>query len=111
MVVHKSKAYLFTGRPQLDFFDLLTEKWGSVMTRTKSDQSWPYEGYSLVDYTMQLVDGKLFVFGGSHFGSQVGCNVLMTLDLEALECNIFLAHRNRKLTTRALAQGYTRQVG
>jgi hypothetical protein len=33
MVVHNSKAYLFTGRPQLNFFDLVTKKWGSVMTK------------------------------------------------------------------------------
>jgi hypothetical protein len=86
MVAHNSKAYLFTGRPQLDFFDLVTEKWGSVMTKLKGVQNrWPYEGYYVSDYTMQLVDGNLFVFGGTHVGSQVGCNVLMTLDLSTLE--------------------------
>ena len=81
MVVRGTKAYLFTGRPQLDFFDLITEKWGYVMTKMKSGR-WPYEGNSLIDYTMQLADGKLFVFGGSHLGSWVGCNVLMALDLD-----------------------------
>jgi hypothetical protein len=86
MVVRNSKAYLFTGRTQLDTFDLVAEKWGSVTTRMKNGQGcWPYEGNSLIDYTMQLLDAKLYVFGGAHFGSQLGCNILMELDLESLE--------------------------
>jgi len=84
MVVHKSRALLFTGRPQVDFFDLVTENWGSFMTRMKPGESWPYDGPSLLHYTAQLVDGQLYVFGGSHFGSWLGCNVLMKLDLETL---------------------------
>ena len=68
MVVHNSKAHLFTRRPQLDTFDLVTEKWRSVPTKMKSGQGrWPYDGNSLIDYTMQLKDGQLFCFRRESF--------------------------------------------
>lgn len=91
MVVHNDKAYLFTGRPQLDIFDLVAGKWGNLGTTFNADakrigaQRWPYTNQKLTDYTMQLVDEKLYVFGGCHDGSHLGCNVLMVLDLETLE--------------------------
>lgn len=86
MTVYESKAYLFTGRPQLDVFDLVTEEWSTVTTRMKdATTDWPYEGNEANDYTMQLVEGTLYVFGGSHSGSMLGCNVLMALDLSTLQ--------------------------
>ena len=38
MVVHEEqkRAYLFTGRPRLDYFDLVTDTWGSITTTYKS---------------------------------------------------------------------------
>ena len=35
MIVHGDKAYLFTGCPQVDYFDLMTDEWGYIMTTYK----------------------------------------------------------------------------
>lgn len=86
MAVHNDKAYIFNGRPQLDFFDLVNEKWGSVKTRMKAGEGeWPYDGNQLTDYGMHSINGKLFVFGGNHERAHLGCNILMMLDLETLQ--------------------------
>jgi hypothetical protein len=92
MVVHPdSKAYLFTGRPQVDFFDLTTRKWGHIITTYKRDDGrpgagrWPYAGDRLTNYAMQCVDGRLYVFGGTHADSALGCNLFLELDLQTRE--------------------------
>jgi hypothetical protein len=91
MIVHENKAYLFTGRPQIDYFDLVTEKWGSIMTtykRTKSDElhgitnKWPYPEKVVSHAAQQISQGKLYVFGGKHGTTNIGCNLFMELDLE-----------------------------
>lgn len=90
MKICDNKAYLFTGRPELDYYDLLTEKWDSVMTTyvpTAEDRyagvegSWPYPGFRVVEAAVELAHNKLLVFGGTHKGSALGCNLLMELDL------------------------------
>lgn len=82
MVVHDSKAYLFTGRPQIDIFDLVSETWSCRWTAMELESvPWPYTGMTLMDYNMQVFDGCLYVFGGGHGDCQLGCNVLMKLDL------------------------------
>jgi hypothetical protein len=91
MVLHEDKAYLFTGRPKVDYFDLVTEKWGYIMTTytpTGHDESagildnWPYPGSILSDSTQQITRGKLLVFGGAHKNTSIGCNLFMELNLE-----------------------------
>ena len=88
------KAYLFTGRPELDYFDLTTKKWGSIMTKfirndpadTKAGiKSWPYPGSKLTDSTQQIINEKLYVFGGTHGTTNIGCNLFMVLDLRTKE--------------------------
>ena len=90
MKVRDDKAYLFTGRPELDFYDLLAERWSSVMTTyvpTAEDRyagvegDWPYPGFRVVEAAVELAHDKLLVFGGTHKGSALGCNLLMELDL------------------------------
>lgn len=93
MLVHEDKAYLFTGRPDLDYYDLHEKKWGSVRTTyqpTAEDKkagirgSWFYPKYGrgAIDSTQQIVRGKLYVFGGTHDTTSIGCNLFMELDLE-----------------------------
>ncbi|KAJ7470995.1 hypothetical protein FB451DRAFT_1135262 [Mycena latifolia] len=79
MVVHGDSAYLFTGRLELDVFDLRTLTWSTLPT--SFDAAWPYPKNDIVDYAMQCVDGTIFVFGGSHALAHVGCDLLMALDL------------------------------
>ncbi|KAJ6579160.1 hypothetical protein DFH09DRAFT_1260524 [Mycena vulgaris] len=81
MVVDGECAYLFTGRPEVDVFNLRAQKW-SVL-RTTFDGKWPYPDNDITDYAMQSVSGTLYVFGGSHKLSPVGCDLLMALDLAA----------------------------
>jgi hypothetical protein len=87
MAVHANKAYLFAGRPQVDFFDLKTRQWGSIKTEFKRDDgcagagAWPYPDNHLTDYTMQMVDGRMYVFGGSHAKASLGTNLFVVLDL------------------------------
>ncbi|KDR67041.1 hypothetical protein GALMADRAFT_232259 [Galerina marginata CBS 339.88] len=90
---HK-KAYLFTGRPVVDFFDLTTKTWGSITTKFVRTEpadtqagikAWPYPGTQLTDSTQQIIREKLYVFGGTHANTNVGCNLFMVLDLKTKE--------------------------
>ncbi|THH26623.1 hypothetical protein EUX98_g7570 [Antrodiella citrinella] len=87
MRVHegKKRAYLFNSRLQLDFFDLENEQWDSVSTQWSGDaqlQSWPYR--LLVDFSMDLLDDKIYIFAGSHAKCMLGCNLFVALDLKTL---------------------------
>lgn len=84
MRVHEGqkRAYLYSGRVHLDYFDLEQETWGSVQTRWTSEPglpSWPYQ--YLVDFSMDIVGDKIYVFGGSHSKCELGCNLFTVLDL------------------------------
>ena len=87
MSVHANKAYLFTGRPQVDFFDLNTRQWGFIRTDFKRDDGragsapWPYPNHNLSDYAMQMINGRMYVFGGSHAEASLGTNLFVVLDL------------------------------
>lgn len=84
MAVYEDKAYLFTGRPLVDYFDLVTEQWGTLPTTFKRDsglKSWPYPRNYMYEYTMQVAKGKLYVFGGVHDDAALGCNLFMGLDI------------------------------
>ncbi|KAH9947521.1 hypothetical protein B0H21DRAFT_708411 [Amylocystis lapponica] len=84
MMVHDDKAYLFKGKPILDYFDLITERWGQLRTSVVDIRGrrvpWPYTGYSVRNFTMQLVRGQLFVFAGAAPECMLGINLLVALD-------------------------------
>ncbi|KAF8962983.1 hypothetical protein BDZ97DRAFT_1064881 [Flammula alnicola] len=88
------KAYLFTGRPVIDFFNLTTKTWGSIMTKFVRSEpgdtqagiaAWPYPGNQLTDSTQQIIGEKLYVFGGTHANTTIGCNLFTVLDLRTKE--------------------------
>ncbi|KAJ6487382.1 hypothetical protein C8R47DRAFT_1276978, partial [Mycena vitilis] len=90
MLVHNNTALLFTGRPTVDVFDLVTESWTSFRTTYVPNAAdieagvkdgWPYPRQLLSDATMQIAHNKLYVFGGSHATTAIGCNLWMELDL------------------------------
>jgi hypothetical protein len=81
MVVSGTLAYFFTGRRDVDVFNLRTQAWSTL--RTFFDGTWPYSRNEIIDYAMQCVDGTIYVFGGTHPNSLVGCNLLMALDIAA----------------------------
>ncbi|KAJ7347011.1 hypothetical protein DFH08DRAFT_745755 [Mycena albidolilacea] len=90
MLVHRDTIILFTGRPTVDTFDLRSETWGSFQTTYSSTtadvqagviDSWPYPGRILADATMQILNNKLYVFGGHHRTTTMGSNLFMELDL------------------------------
>jgi hypothetical protein len=90
MIVHNNTAILFTGRPTVDVFDLVHETWTSFKTTyspTAADieagvqNGWPYPRELCSDSTMQIAHDKLYVFGGEHGTTSVGCNLFMELDL------------------------------
>lgn len=91
MLLYNDTALLFTGRPTVDVFDLSSKTWSSFETTyspTAADISagvvdgWPYPGKILADATMQIVNDKLYVFGGGHHTTAMGCNLFMELDLK-----------------------------
>lgn len=90
MAVYEDKAYLFTGRATVDYFDLTTRKWGAISTRFRklsnssntAKERWLYPGNNLTGYTMQMMNGRLYVFRGTHSKAAIGCNVLVILDIE-----------------------------
>lgn len=79
--VHDNKAYYFTGRLTLDYYDLLTGKWQQARTRIVQGQEWPFLGRDLTDYSACIAKGKLYLFGGTHVLSHIGTNLLLELDL------------------------------
>ncbi|KAF7342586.1 hypothetical protein MSAN_02015300 [Mycena sanguinolenta] len=92
MVVYNDTALLFTGRPDLDVFDLTSESWSTIPTTyapTAADyaagvdrpRSWAWPVFMSYDSAMQLVGDKLYVFGGGHGTTVMGCNLFMVLDL------------------------------
>lgn len=89
MTVYQDKAYLFTGSRRVDFFDLVTEQWGHISTTIKRGdglagaESWPYPDNTLNQYTMEVADGKIYVFGGIHQDADIGCNLFLALDVES----------------------------
>ncbi|KAF8581947.1 hypothetical protein K439DRAFT_188605 [Ramaria rubella] len=81
MAVHGDKAYLFNGCLQVDFFDLITRTWGFIQTTYTGPGEWPYGPKSLCDYTMQMVDGHMYVFGGSQKTLPLGNNLFIKLNI------------------------------
>ncbi|KAJ7218173.1 hypothetical protein C8J57DRAFT_1395242 [Mycena rebaudengoi] len=82
MAVDGDCAYLFTGRLDVDVFNLRTHTWSSICTSIDGEP-WPYPFDNIVEYSMQCVDGTIYIFGGSHEGSPIGCTLLMALDVAA----------------------------
>ncbi|PWW76903.1 hypothetical protein C7212DRAFT_190005 [Tuber magnatum] len=81
----KDTAYLFHGSRKILTFDLAQEKWISRTTRFNiPGKSWPYLHDTLIDYGMEIYNGKMYIFGGQDGRRQLGCNIFMCLDLEAL---------------------------
>ncbi|KAI0075656.1 hypothetical protein K474DRAFT_1646268 [Panus rudis PR-1116 ss-1] len=81
MFVYDNKAYLFAGRPRLDYVDLVEERWSSVQTKY-SEGGWPYPNGSFMNYGAVILDSTIYVFGGTHSTSELGCNLLIALDLK-----------------------------
>ncbi|KAJ7231156.1 hypothetical protein B0H12DRAFT_1263599 [Mycena haematopus] len=92
MIVRNDTALLFTGRPTLDVFNLTTETWSTLKTTyspTAADidagivDGWPWPGKISCDSTVVFSKAadKLYVFGGAHGRSIMGCNLFMELDL------------------------------
>ncbi|KAJ6493288.1 hypothetical protein C8R45DRAFT_1073229 [Mycena sanguinolenta] len=90
--LQNATTLLFTGRPTIDVFDLKTERWSSfhtIYTPTPADlaagvlNNWPYAGIVSFDSATQVIGDKLYVFGGGHGTTVMGCNLFMELDLLA----------------------------
>ena len=78
----ENKAYFFHGRPELDAFDLRTNRWFQITTKMArgSGGPWPLKpGYA--DFCMAIVRRKLYVFSGTLQDWTLGGNLLMALDL------------------------------
>jgi hypothetical protein len=88
----EDKAYLITGKAQVDYFDLANETWGRIKTTftpTEEDKrvggikgNWPFPGQTLADSTVIINKRKIYTFGGDHGDTGLGCNLFMELDLD-----------------------------
>ncbi|RDB31086.1 hypothetical protein Hypma_000053 [Hypsizygus marmoreus] len=82
-----AKAYLFIGTPVIDFYDIKAQKWDSLMGAFTSKDGavvaheWPLTTMHLVDYAMHCVNDRLYIFGGAHMKSNLGCNLFLELDI------------------------------
>ncbi|KAI0041879.1 hypothetical protein FA95DRAFT_1564929 [Auriscalpium vulgare] len=78
------RAYLFSGKRELQYFDLKEEKWGKIATKWSGGDPkyWPYPSSELSEYSMAIVRGKLYIFGGTYYTNTIGNNLLIELDLE-----------------------------
>ncbi|KAH8108389.1 hypothetical protein DFH11DRAFT_1516950 [Phellopilus nigrolimitatus] len=79
----KDKAYLFIGAKTLWVFDLEQEKWNSIMTTFHG--KWPYHGNNVTGFSSEILEGKLYIFGGDDENTHLGTNIFMALDLTTLE--------------------------
>ncbi|RPA83985.1 galactose oxidase [Ascobolus immersus RN42] len=78
--VYNDKAYVFYGSPTLQVFDLRTEKWSTLAT-VLVGKRWPYVRNSSSEHALEVLNGKLYVFGGQDGRDQLGNNIFMVLDL------------------------------
>ncbi|KAJ7164515.1 hypothetical protein C8R46DRAFT_953190 [Mycena filopes] len=94
MVLYNNATILFTGRRAIDLFDLKTETWSTFMTTYKATPAdkaagitndWPYPGFLACDNMIQILNDKLYVFGGAHKTTRMGCNLFMELDLKTCQ--------------------------
>lgn len=90
--VKDNRAYLFVGDLELHYFDLTTNEWGRMQTTFSGNGRWPY-CIGAKGYVMHAIDGKLYVFGGTHAASPVGTDLLMVLDLERKEWKLLSGTR------------------
>ena len=88
MAVYKDKAYLFTGRPLADYFDLVTEQWGTLPTKFKRDsglKNGDTRDIMCMNTPCKWQKANLTSWGGGggvHDDAALGCNLFMRLDLE-----------------------------
>ncbi|EAU80938.2 hypothetical protein CC1G_03114 [Coprinopsis cinerea okayama7 len=92
-VVHpgRKRAYLITGKRDVDFFDLTTEKWGVINASyipTSNDRKagvkgdWIFPGSNILNAGRAIHGDKIYIFGGTHGTTLLGCNLLVELDLK-----------------------------
>lgn len=101
MCVDDNKAYIFNGSPQVDYFDLVAERWSSIRTRFPASLGGargPFPMEDLQDYSMVAYDGKLYVFGGTYEKCEVGTNLLAELDLKTLQWRKLSGYPGPELT-------------
>ncbi|KAK7446264.1 hypothetical protein VKT23_014469 [Stygiomarasmius scandens] len=81
MRVWQDKVHLFSGRLQVQVFDLVTEKWSILNTSLPRNKSWPYPSSGLEAFNTALLDDTLYVFGGQDSNDALGNNLFMALHL------------------------------
>lgn len=92
--LHESteRAYLFQGKNTLPYFDLRTENWSQVVTRSRDGKPWQklFPGDTLIGYCAHLYRDKIYVFGGdcSSGRSTLGRNRLTVLDLNDFKWDV-----------------------
>jgi hypothetical protein len=89
--VYNDKAYVFYGTPTLQVFDLRTEKWSGLSTVLRGKR-WPYIHNTSSEHAVEILDGKLYVFGGQDGRDQLGNNIFMVLDLSDNEWKYVSGH-------------------
>ncbi|GBE88799.1 hypothetical protein SCP_1402040 [Sparassis crispa] len=69
MAVHGNKAYAFTGRATIEYFDLITDRWRQIRTTfvdaNGHSAPWPYAENDVDEYAVHIVRGHIYVFGAS----------------------------------------------
>ncbi|KAI0082393.1 hypothetical protein K474DRAFT_1655154 [Panus rudis PR-1116 ss-1] len=113
MCVWNNKAYIYNGSPVVDYFDLVGERWSSIRTTYHKDlhgPKGPFPGEDLVDYSMEIFDGKMYVFGGTYTDCEVGCNTLICLDLATHVWRRLSGYPGPKLTPEWTCPGPRRHV-
>lgn len=87
MVINNGKAYLIQCRPLIHIFDLTTETWTRVGTRTKGNVQWTdyFPSNQIQHFVAEVYKDTVYVFGGSCPASKIGRNTLMALDLRTME--------------------------
>ncbi|KAJ7592863.1 hypothetical protein C8J56DRAFT_1045316 [Mycena floridula] len=84
-VVYKHKAYVFTGSPNLPCFDLISEKWSTVKTYGGVTYPRPQRLGSSQNMGMIMVNGKMYLFGGTTDASNLGSDIFQSLDMETFK--------------------------
>ncbi|KIY65428.1 hypothetical protein CYLTODRAFT_400420 [Cylindrobasidium torrendii FP15055 ss-10] len=77
-----ARAYLFRGSLNVAYFDLRSKQWARL--KTTCSGTWPYP-HDVRNYSAQVVDERLYIFGGRTTQTPVGTDLFMALNLKTLK--------------------------
>ena len=85
-IVYDNQVWFFNGYLKITRYNLLENTWNAVTTSMEDDSIWPYRNdKGLLNPSIELFKDSLIVFGGDQSSKCEGLDILVILDLRALQ--------------------------